>query len=92
MLIVFFNAVDGFLAVYMLHALRDVDSLLIRMIRDMGGETFILIAFIVGSLFALFLFLHKNFLVARVAIAVVILFQIVTISTQLIIILLFRAT
>jgi len=65
---------------------------LARIIRDIGGETFILIALIVGSLFALFLFIHKNFPIARLAIGAVILFQVVTISTQLILILFFRAT
>lgn len=91
-MVIFLNAVDGFLALYMLHALGEVDNLLIRIIRKMGGENFILVAFIIGSLCALFLFLHKNFPVARLAIGAVILFQIVTISTQLILILFFHAT
>lgn len=90
--VIFLNAVDGFLAFYMLHALDRIDNLPLRIIREMGGETFVLAAFIIGSLCALFLFLHKNFLIARLAIGAVILFQIVTISTQLILILLFHAT
>ena len=90
-MVILFNALDGFLALYTMHVLDGVDNLLIRIIRNMGGETFILAAFVIGSLCALYLFLHKNFLVARLAIGAVILFQIVTISTQLIIILLFHA-
>jgi hypothetical protein len=86
------NAVDAFLAFIMLHVLGDVDNFLIRAMRDMGGETFIVAAFLIGSLCALFLFLHKNFWVARFAIGAVIVFQVVTISTQLVIILFFRAT
>jgi len=90
--VILLNVVGGFLAFYMLHALRGVDHPLIRSLREMGGGTFVLVAFIIASLFALFLFLHKNFMVARIAIGAVILFQIVTISTQVILILFFRAT
>lgn len=91
-IIILLNALDGFLAFYMLRALGGVDNLPLRIIREMGGETFILAAFVIGSLCTLFLFLHKNFPVARLAIGAVVLFQIVTISTQLILILFFHAT
>jgi len=90
--VILFNALDGFLAFYMLHALHGVDNLPLSIIREMGGEIFILAAFILGSFCALFLFLHKNFPVARLAIGLVILFQLVTISAQLILILFFHAT
>jgi hypothetical protein len=85
-LVILLNALDGFLAFHMLQSLGHADNLLLRLIRGMGGETFVLVAFFIGSLCALFLFLHKNFLLARLAIGAVILFQIVTISTQLILI------
>ena len=89
--VVALNAVDALLAFIMLHVLGDVENLVIRAIRDMGGGTFIVAVFLIGSLCALLLFLHKNFWVARVAIGAVILFQIITISTQVVIILFFRA-
>jgi hypothetical protein len=91
-IVIILNAVDALLAFYMLHSLRGTDNLLVRIIRDLGGGTFILGVFVVASLCAVFLFLHKNFPVARLAIGAVIMFQIVTISTQLILILFFRAT
>jgi hypothetical protein len=90
--VILLNALDGFLAFYILNALGGVDILPVRIIRDMGGESFILVAFVIASLCALFLFLHKNFLLARIAIVAVIVFQVVTISTQLILILFFHAT
>ena len=90
--VVALNAADALLAFVMLHALGDIDNPLIAFIRQMGGETFIVGVFLVGSLCALLLFLHKNFWVARVAIGAVILLQIITISTQVVIILFFRAT
>ncbi len=90
-IIILLNALDAFLAYYILHEMGGTENPMARIIRDIGGETFILIAFIVGSLFALFLFIHKNFPIARLAIGAVILFQVVTISTQLILILFFRA-
>ena len=90
-MVVCLNVVDGFLAFYMLYAVRGVDHPLIGALREMGGGTFILVAFVIGSLLALFLFLHKNFTIARVAIVAVILFQIVIISTEVILILFFRA-
>ena len=91
-MVVAVNAADALLAFVMLHALGDIDNPLIAFIRQMGGETFIVGVFLVGSLCALLLFLHKNFWVARVAIGAVILLQIITISTQVVIILFFRAT
>ncbi|NIO05985.1 MAG: hypothetical protein GTN74_15700 [Proteobacteria bacterium] len=91
-IVILLNALDAFLALYILHAMDGIENVLTRVIREMGGETFIMAAFIVGSLCALFLFIHKNFPIARLAIGAVILFQIVTISTQLIIILFFHAT
>lgn len=91
-MVVALNAADALLAFVMLHALGDIDNPLIAFIRQMGGETFIVGVFLVGSLCALLLFLHKNFWVARVAIGAVILLQIITISTQVVIILFFRAT
>ncbi len=90
--VILLNAVDAFLALYVLHEMGGVDSVIATLIREMGGETFIMVAFIIGSLCALFLFIHKNFTIARLAIAAVMLFQVVTISTQLIIILFFHAT
>jgi len=90
-IIILLNVLDGFLAFYMLHALSEVENLFVRIIRQMGGEAFILIVFIIASLCALLLFVHKNFPLARIAIAAVIVFQIVTISTQLILILFFQA-
>lgn len=89
--IIVLNALDGFLAFYMLHALGGADNLPVTIIREMGGETFIVAAFIIASACALFLFLHKNFPLARLAIAAVIVFQIITISTQVILILFFHA-
>ncbi len=90
-IVILLNALDAFLALYILHEMGTVDNILAEIIREMGGETFILVAFIVGSVCALFLFIHKNFPIARLAIGAVILFQIVTISTQLILILFFHA-
>ena len=90
--VILLNALDGFLAFYLLNALGGVDNLPVRIIREMGGEIFILAAFIIASVCALFLFLHKNFPLARLAIAAVIVFQIITISTQVILILFFHAT
>jgi hypothetical protein len=91
-IVILLNAVDAFLALYILHKMGGVDSIIATVIREMGGETFIMAAFIIGSLCALFLFIHKNFTISRLAIAAVMLFQVVTISTQLIIILFFHAT
>ena len=90
--VVALNAADALLAFVMLHAIGDIDNPLIGFIRQMGGEVFIIGVFLIGSLCALLLFLHKNFWVARVAIGAVILLQIITISTQVVIILFFRAT
>jgi len=90
--VVALNAVDALFAFVMLHALGDLENPFIAFIRQMGGGTFIVGVFLIGSLCAFLLFLHKNFWVARVAIGAVILFQIITISTQVVIILFFRAT
>jgi hypothetical protein len=91
-IIILLNAFDGFLAFYILHTLGDVDTLPLTAIHRMGGETFILAAFVIASLCALVLFLHKNFPVARLTIAIIIFFQILTIVTQLILILFYQVT
>lgn len=91
-LMILLNALDGFLAFYILYGLGGVDRLPVRIIRDMGGEVFIMGAFVVASLCALFLFLHKNFFLARLGIAIILVFQVLTISSQLILILLSQAT
>jgi len=87
MLIILLNALDGLLAFYTLRALEGVNNLPLRIIRDMGAETFILAAFALASVCTLFLFIHKNFPVAQLAIGAVVLLQALTISAQLILIL-----
>jgi hypothetical protein len=89
-IVVLLNGLDGFLASYIFHNLGDMNSLLVKSIRYLGGDTFVGVTFILASICVLFLFLHRRFTVARVAIAVIIVFQIGTISAQLIMILLFH--